>query len=270
VELSEAPLSVGDTVYAVGHPFGLDFTFTKGIVSEPDRIQNGISYIQTDAAINPGNSGGPLVNEAGAVVGMNTFIIRDSHNLGFALPVRYLNQALAEYAPHKGKVAVRCLSCTNVVNESEADGGYCPHCGSKLTLPSDQEDVHPLGVSGTIEQVISKMGYDVRFTRRGSNSWEIERGSAHIRLNYDASDGYISVDAFLCKLPKDNIKPIYEYLLRQNNLLEGMSFSLYQDHIVLSLIVYDRYLKAETCAKLVNRLAESADHYDDLLKERRF
>ena len=52
----------GETVIAIGHPYGLNYTATEGIVSKAKRLQKGINYIQIDAAINPGNSGGPLVN----------------------------------------------------------------------------------------------------------------------------------------------------------------------------------------------------------------
>jgi len=88
-------LTVGQKVYAIGNPFGLAGTMTRGIISSirPVRGPNG-NYIdeaiQTDAAINPGNSGGPLLNSRGEVIGMNTFIFSEagqSAGLGFAIPI---------------------------------------------------------------------------------------------------------------------------------------------------------------------------------------
>lgn len=91
-------LQVGDTVYAVGTPFGLTRTATRGIVSnnnryfEDPRGVNGYetgtfnTWLQTDAAINPGNSGGPLVTDAGRVVGINSRGYSGADNLGFAIP----------------------------------------------------------------------------------------------------------------------------------------------------------------------------------------
>ena len=87
-------LQVGQKVYAIGNPFGLAGTMTRGIVSSirPVREPNGATIeeaIQTDAAINPGNSGGPLVDMAGQVVGMNTAIYTQSmgsQGVGFAMP----------------------------------------------------------------------------------------------------------------------------------------------------------------------------------------
>jgi S1-C subfamily serine protease len=84
-------------VFAIGNPFGLDWTLTTGNVSALDRAlpdQNGgpgIEHlIQTDAAINPGNSGGPLLDSSGRLIGMNTMIYSPSGasaGIGFAVPV---------------------------------------------------------------------------------------------------------------------------------------------------------------------------------------
>ncbi len=86
-------IRVGDFVLALGSPFGLARTVTMGIVSATGRTGVGITdyedFIQTDAAINPGNSGGPLVNAAGALIGINTAIISESggyQGIGFAVP----------------------------------------------------------------------------------------------------------------------------------------------------------------------------------------
>lgn len=89
-------LQVGQNVFAIGNPFGLDWTLTKGIVSALDRSlpnENGPdirNLIQTDAAINPGNSGGPLLDSAGRLIGINTAIYSPSGasaGIGFAVPV---------------------------------------------------------------------------------------------------------------------------------------------------------------------------------------
>ena len=93
---SSAALSVGQSVFAIGNPFGLDFTLTTGIVSALEREipgERGVAItglIQTDAAINPGNSGGPLLDSAGRLIGVNTAIYSPSGasaGIGFAVPV---------------------------------------------------------------------------------------------------------------------------------------------------------------------------------------
>lgn len=83
-------LDQGDTVFTVGAPKGLDFSVAKGIVSFAGRPMNGKAYIQSDVAINPGNSGGPMINEAGQIVGINTFVISEAEGLNFSLPINYI------------------------------------------------------------------------------------------------------------------------------------------------------------------------------------
>ena len=97
-------VEVGDTTYAIGNPFGLDHTFTTGIVSALDRslqapdgatIEGGI---QTDAAINPGNSGGPLLDADGKVIGVNSQIATGGNEqggnvgIGFAIPAATVSE----------------------------------------------------------------------------------------------------------------------------------------------------------------------------------
>ena len=78
-------VEAGDDVLAIGHPRGLAFTSTRGIVSETRRRLVDGEYVQTDVAINPGNSGGPLLDRFGKLVGLNTQIHKDSEGLGFAI-----------------------------------------------------------------------------------------------------------------------------------------------------------------------------------------
>jgi len=95
-------LSVGEEVFAIGNPFGLDQTLTRGIVSAVNRILPGSSWslrepmIQTDAAINHGNSGGPLVDLCGNVIGINTAILPDAQGIGFAIPVNLVKSVLPD------------------------------------------------------------------------------------------------------------------------------------------------------------------------------
>jgi S1-C subfamily serine protease len=93
-------LHVGQKVFAIGNPFGLDHTLTTGIISALGREIVGANrariggMIQTDAAINPGNSGGPLLDSAGRLIGMNTAIYTETGSnvgIGFALPVDVIN-----------------------------------------------------------------------------------------------------------------------------------------------------------------------------------
>jgi serine protease Do len=107
-------LEVGDWVVAIGNPFGLSETVTAGIVSAKGRVIGAGPYddlIQTDAAINPGNSGGPLFNTKGEVVGMNTLIIAQGQNLGFAVPITMV-KGLLPSIKEKGRPDMGWLGVT--------------------------------------------------------------------------------------------------------------------------------------------------------------
>lgn len=101
-------LKVGETVIAIGNPYGLNLTVTSGIVSATGRANVGISdyedFIQTDAAINPGNSGGPLVNVKGELVGINTAIFSTTggyQGIGFAIPSNMAKVVMDNLIKHK-------------------------------------------------------------------------------------------------------------------------------------------------------------------------
>jgi len=97
-------LLLGETVLALGNPFGLGGSVTRGILSsksrrppsgdEPLNVQD---WLQTDAAINPGNSGGPLINLRGELIGLSVAVYREGQGIGFAIPVKMVSEALAGF-----------------------------------------------------------------------------------------------------------------------------------------------------------------------------
>jgi putative serine protease PepD len=127
-------VQVGDTVYAIGTPYGLEETFTKGIVSAlgreisaPDSSKIAGS-IQTDAALNPGNSGGPLLNEQGEVIGVDSQIASDaasvdgsqpgSTGVGFAIASDTVVSAVRAIEAGNG------VTYASATGQSQAEGGY--------------------------------------------------------------------------------------------------------------------------------------------------
>jgi S1-C subfamily serine protease len=129
-------LQVGQKVYAIGNPFGLAGTMTRGIVSSirPVREPNGATIdeaIQTDAAINPGNSGGPLMNWHGEVIGINTMILSSvgqNAGIGFAIPINtakaVLNDLMTLGRVRRPALGVRTIAIT-------------PELADELSLPAD-------------------------------------------------------------------------------------------------------------------------------------
>jgi S1-C subfamily serine protease len=129
-------LQVGQKVYAIGNPFGLAGTMTRGIVSSirPVREPNGAwidEAIQTDAAINPGNSGGPMMNWHGEVIGINTMILSNANQsagIGFAIPINtakaVLNDLMTLGRVRRPALGVRTIAIT-------------PELASEMGLPVD-------------------------------------------------------------------------------------------------------------------------------------
>ena len=125
-------LLVGQTVYAIGNPFGLERTMTQGIVSNlnrtigsPQQFRQIKGVIQIDAAINPGNSGGVLLDSKGRMIGMNTAIasrVGESSGVGFAIPVNTIHR-IASILLEKGEVV---RGDAGVVQVTETENGLIP------------------------------------------------------------------------------------------------------------------------------------------------
>lgn len=261
----------GDVVVAIGHPFGLNYTATQGVISKVDRIRDGVKYIQIDAAINPGNSGGPLVNKEGRIIGINSFIIRGGDNLGFALPVSYIREALELYLPHKGEPSTRCHSCNHLVLASNIEASkYCPYCGTEVKLPQPPEkESKPVGVAKTVEEILKELGKDVRLSRDGNNNWSVKEGTAKIKVSYNPDNYFVAGDAYLCQLPSDTtqIKSLYQFLLQENYKMESLVLSCVKQNIVLSCIMYDMDMTREAGIEMFRELFQKADYYDQLLEK---
>jgi S1-C subfamily serine protease len=129
-------LAVGQKVYAIGNPFGLSGTMTRGIISSIRSLKGQRGFIdeaiQTDAAINPGNSGGPLLNGRGQVIGINTMIltggVEQSAGIGFAIPINTAKAVLDDLV-HLGRVRRPEIGVRTIP--------IGPELANQLGLPSD-------------------------------------------------------------------------------------------------------------------------------------
>jgi S1-C subfamily serine protease len=115
-------LDIGQRVLAIGHPFGLSYALTNGIISGfvPITEVGGLrqNLIQTSAAINPGSSGGPLVTMDGHVIGINTAMVAGGQNIGFAIPIKTAKTVVAELVAH-GRVIRPWLGITGKLVSEE-------------------------------------------------------------------------------------------------------------------------------------------------------
>ena len=255
----------GDTTIAIGHPYGLNYTATEGIVSRASRLQGDLEYIQIDAAINPGNSGGPLLNIDGEVTGVNTFIIQNANNLGFSLPFFYLRDALDAFKAQHNQAIIKCPSCKNLIEEESIKNDYCPECGVKLeTARLRRKGYNPTGPTKLLEEILESEGINVTLSRRSQASWRIDEGSARIDINY-YDNGIIIGDAKLCAIPTKDIDKIYDYLLKENDKLSYLQFSINENSIYLSYLIVDSSLTFKEGKIAIGRLIKYANSYDDIL-----
>jgi len=124
-------LEVGQKVLAIGHPFGLGYALTTGVISgfgsTPDTGAGEVPHdrvIQTSAAINPGNSGGPPVDLEGHVVGINSSVLLGAQNIGFAIPINTVKEVLGELQSH-GRVVRPWLGLIGKVVTDELMQLFC-------------------------------------------------------------------------------------------------------------------------------------------------
>ncbi|HEY1994181.1 MAG TPA: trypsin-like peptidase domain-containing protein [Edaphobacter sp.] len=130
-------LTVGQRVYAIGNPFGLSGTMTRGIISAIRSIRGPNNSpiedaIQTDAAVNPGNSGGPLLNSRGEVIGVTTLIANNgadqSSGIGFAIPINTAKAVIADFAKY-GRIRRPSLDISSLA--------IGPDIAEQIGLPAD-------------------------------------------------------------------------------------------------------------------------------------
>jgi S1-C subfamily serine protease len=187
---NSSDLSVGQEVYAIGNPFGLNGTMTRGIISSIRSIKTAEGApiedaIQTDAAINPGNSGGPLLNSHGEVIGINTMIASNgaeqSSGIGFAIPINTAKAVLADLTRY-GKLKRPSLGIV-----SYAIG---PDLAEQMGLASDY---------GVLIQSVIPGGAAERAGLRGGNE-QAYVGNTRIMLG---GDMIVAIDGLQITSPQD-------------------------------------------------------------------
>jgi S1-C subfamily serine protease len=209
---SSHDLHVGQSVFAIGNPFGLDQTLTTGVVSALGRTIQSVTnrtiddVIQTDAAINPGNSGGPLLDSAGRLIGMNTAIYSPSGSsagIGFAIPVDSINRIVPELIAH-GKVTrprlgvvpfqdnvTRRLGIDGVLIRSVEEGSPAAQAGLRGTQRSPDGEIN-LG-----DAITAVDGKKVQTTNEFLNLLEKHRPGDKVQLTVKRDDHERTVEVAL-------------------------------------------------------------------------
>ena len=267
--VAATPPAPGTPVVALGQHFGQRLQESMGQVLETEHEHHGTPFLLHDAWQEARHSGGPLFDAAtGELVGINMYDIQEAPGRALSLAGDRLRECLDTFAAGDGRPAARCLHCKQVTFEVRLNPhGHCPNCGEPLLLPNMVEDFTPDGVAATLEHIITTAGHDPRLARRGPDLWSIRQGSALIQLAYHEDSGLVTGDAYLCSLPELPDAGLFAFLLRENCKLKQLTFSTYGRDVVLSLLIYDRYLSPETALPRFEELFAAADRYDNVLVE---
>lgn len=184
-------LLLGEPVIAVGNPFGLEQSVTRGVLSAKNRtLQEGEvrfdDILQTDAAINPGNSGGPLVNLDGQVIGINVAIRSDAEGIGFAIPTHRVEDVLARWlVPSRFSMSV----CGVVPGTGRDDRGQLRAVIARV------DESSPAAETGLVADAVIETVNETKVSRAldvGRVLWSLEPGET-VRLKLAGRDEPITL-----------------------------------------------------------------------------
>ncbi|GIM50886.1 trypsin-like peptidase domain-containing protein [Capnocytophaga stomatis] len=272
LSLSDSSITIDDNleitntqkIFINGFPFGMPFTITEGIISSVNQPMNNRHYIQTDAAVNPGNSGGPMLNQAGVLVGVTTSKFNNADNVGFGIRFNEIIKEIDEFNFSDRIYRVKCNSCDHFI---ETPTKFCPHCGNKIDI-SVFEEFEKSPFETFIESAIEEMGANPVLCRAGRDTWEFHQGSALIRM-FVYQRNYLIVTSPLVKLPKQNLKTLYQYLL--SHPYTPYHFGVSDSIIYISYRVHMSDVFSDDAEKIkgyVRDIPQLADDLDNMLVEK--
>jgi serine protease Do len=167
-------LMIGETVIAIGNPFGFSNTVTTGVISAVNRSVKADDtfyhdFIQTDASINPGNSGGPLLNIYGELIGINTAIYAKAQGIGFAIPINKAKRVISDLIKY-GEVIPAWIGIT--VQDMDAElANYLKAAGIKGVLVKKTEASGPAFKSGMrVGDIIQSIGSRIILSQNDFNT----------------------------------------------------------------------------------------------------
>jgi hypothetical protein len=237
----------GDEVVAIGHPRGLTFTSTRGIVSEPKRtLEDGI-FVQSDVAINPGNSGGPLLDINGKLIGLNTQIYKDSEGLGFSIPA----SSVAEYFAEIGELILE----------------------KKITVPSDKDLTeldNTLSPHEIAEAAIRGTGFRCeREDDSASGRWQIMTPDGE-SFSISISEDSFFVLTHIATLDDNQMDDpaIFRQCLKWHSNIPPIQFYLNDDNDLFLIAVRPiEDLDISEATYILHQMAKAVDAYCDLVRD---
>ena len=192
--------TVGDSVYVVGNPLGLEGTFSTGIISGV-RHAGADSILQMTAPISPGSSGGPVMDSSGAVIGVSVATFKDGQNLNLAVPVSYLNGLMASSSN-------KAIPLGNTMKVNQSSTSMLEGVGTKSESGVTVSDYHLT----ICNQPYGYTDQEGKYTFRMTNRLPVEISDVHLRvLDYDWSGSLMDFeDATFGRIPAGLTKTIVE------------------------------------------------------------
>jgi serine protease Do len=246
----------GQPVVAIGHPMGLTFTVTQGILSATDRIVRGVPYLQTDAALNPGNSGGPLLDVQGRVLGVTTWIRGDGQNLGFAVPVHVFQKELQRHAGPREQILAqdavyRCVECEAPYDAHDdrclACGTSVPFSGGPSVVVYNQSYAY---AERAVVGMISRLGFVPNEVRIDKGLWRLARGTGEVWVRLSDDGSGVGFYSRLVRVPRVAQEPFFRFLLTLNDKTSGpCSVGLDGDVVTLSITEPTAFLNQDEVAE---------------------
>ncbi|MCC7534942.1 MAG: trypsin-like peptidase domain-containing protein [Deltaproteobacteria bacterium] len=238
----------GQTVIAIGHPLGLSYTLTRGVLSGVGRRVRGVPYLQTDAAINPGNSGGPLLDEHGHVLGVNTFVSARAQNLGFALPSHVFYPDLCAHDLPLPELSARtvtyaCPHCSEPYDPAEDSCLVCgvPHLFFGQAELAAQELPYARA-DRALASALAKIGIG-EISRLGPGRYELDHPRTPLRVMLDDAGAKAIVESRIAAIPQSFHQEVYRFLLTACDQSSGAaSTGLHDDTVVVTLVESTAFL----------------------------
>lgn len=249
-------IMLGETVIAMGNPYGLNSSVTTGVVSNVRRIVGGNAgfsvFVQTDALINPGNSGGPLINLDGEVIGINTAVYREAQGIGFSIPIDTVKRAVPEFVLY-GAIR-RGFPGFSVKEKGGGEGGleiasvYAKSAASGAVV---KEGYRLISLDGIPVNTINAFRYIVRTFPRGCTVSAVFAGEGR----------RIETDVEMIPLPKD-------YGLSLLKSKYGITFTETGSYIIVSSSGAEKYIRRGDILLAVNNMElSSSAHLSELLND---
>ncbi|NUP12263.1 MAG: trypsin-like serine protease [Polyangiaceae bacterium] len=230
-------LTPGDPVIAIGHPHGLEYTITSGVVSALRKVR-GVDHVQTDAALNPGNSGGPLLDDSGAVIAMNTFGRRDGESLGFAVAIHEIQPLIAstQADPTRGP-SYTCHVCEQVLDLSSE---RCRGCGTRRRF-HDWDDLSSPEVvvaDRAAVAIVEELGFAPSVCRTGQQSFRLETGAGQLSVRIIGKSPYhVAMSVVVARTPERPSTAFLRFLATANDRSVGaVRIALEGDLVTAALV----------------------------------